>query len=455
MERGDIGKDGLEVKLSRIGRWRVCDHGDEGRSARVACMNRRVFLLTGAAVTVQPGVAYTPVAPVQPITRSGDPAFDAWSAAFGRRAVAAGLSDDLVRREMASLTPDPRIINADRGQPELSRSIGDYLQRAVSEEKVAKGRAKYAEDGPWLRGFEARWGVPAPVLIGIWGMESAYGAIQGDRDIIRSLATLAYEGRRRDWAEIQLIAALRIIQSGEVNRGRLVGSWAGAMGQTQFIPQTYLDTAVDADGDKRRDIWSSDADALASAANLLSKAGWRRGEGWAREVKLPERFDYGLSEGPRHKVSHWLSMGLRAADGRPWTHADREAEAQLFLPAGARGPAFLLLPNHFVIRAYNNSVSYSLAVGLLGERVAGGPGVLAQWPAEQPISLADRKGAQTALNKLGYDVGEPDGVIGTKTRAAVRSWQKATGLLADGYLTPDLARRLQQQAGLLATAVGQ
>ena len=418
-------------------------------------MNRRLFLLTGAVAMVQPGVAYTPVAPGPPFTQSGDPAFDAWAEAFGRKAIAAGLPEGLVRQEMAGLTPDPRIVSADRGQPELSRSIGEYLQRAVSEEKVARGREKLARVGPWLRGFENRFGVPVPILIGIWGMETAYGAIMGDRDIVRSLATLAYEGRRRDWAETQLIAALRILQGGRISRARLVGSWAGAMGHTQFIPQTYLDTAVDGDGDGRRDIWQSEADALASAANLLAKAGWKRGQGWAREVRLPAKFDHSLSEGPRYPVSQWLSLGVKAADGRPWSAADRAAEAQLILPAGARGPAFLVLPNHFVIRAYNNSISYALAVGLLGDRVTGGPGVIAAWPAEQPMTLADRKGAQAALNRLGYDVGEPDGVIGTKTRAAVRAWQKASGLTADGHLTLELARRLQQQAGLATASIGQ
>ena len=171
-------------------------------------------------------------------------------------------------------------------------------------------------------------------------------------------------------------------------------------------------------------------------------------------MRLPARFDHSLSEGPRYPVSRWLELGVRAADGRSWSAADRAAEAQLILPAGARGPAFLVLPNHFVIRAYNNSISYALAVGLLGERVAGGPGVIAAWPVEAPMTLADRKAAQAALNRLGYAVGEPDGVIGTKTRAAVRAWQKATGLTADGHLTLDLARRLQQQAGQATAPVG-
>jgi peptidoglycan lytic transglycosylase B len=408
-------------------------------------MNRRLFLLTGAGAMIQPGAAYAPMGPPSvPYTRSGDPAFDAWAQAFGARAVAAGVPEAVVRQEMASLTPDPRVVGSDRGQPELSRSVGDYLKSAVSDAKVQRGRALMAEDRPYLNKFEERYGVPALILIGVWGMESAYGAIQGDKDVIRSLATLAYEGRRRDWAEIQLIAALRILSQERIPRSRLQGSWAGAMGQTQFIPQTYLDTAVDGDGDGKRDIWGSAPDALGSAANLLAKAGWRRGEGWAREVILPRDFDHSLAEGPRYPISQWLGMGVRAADGRTWSAADKAASAGLILPAGARGPAFLVLPNHFVIRAYNNSISYALAVGLLGEAAAGRPGLVTPWPVEEPMTLADRKGAQAALNRLGYDVGEPDGVVGTKTRAAVRAWQKANGLVADGHLNVDLARRLQQ-----------
>jgi lytic murein transglycosylase len=412
-------------------------------------MNRRFFLLTGAVAMVQPGVADMPYGPAQapgaPYTRSGDPAFDAWAQAFAAKALAVGIPEATLRREFADLRPDLSIVNADRGQPELVRSVGDYMSRAVSDLKIQQGRARMSELSSWLNRCEQRYGVPASILVGVWGMESAYGAIQGDNDVVRSLATLAYEGRRRAWAETQLVAALRILAEGRIPRGRLKGSWAGAMGQTQFIPQTYLDTAVDGDEDGRRDIWGSPQDALASAANLLAKAGWRRGESWAREVILPRGFDYSLAEGPRYPVSGWLEMGVRAAGNRSWSAADSAAEAQLILPAGASGPAFLALPNHFVIRAYNNSTSYALAVGLLADGVAGRPGLVAQWPVEAPMTLADRRGAQEALNRLGYPVGEPDGVIGTKTRAAVRAWQKATGITADGHLTLELSRRLQAQ----------
>jgi hypothetical protein len=219
------------------------------------------------------------------------------------------------------------------------------------------------------------------------------------------------------------------------------------MGQTQFIPSTYLSTAVDQDGDGNRDIWGSRADALASAANLLAKAGWVPGQTWAREVKAPPGFDYALTEGPRETPDWWAAKGVVRADGRPWAAADKEARAQLVAPAGANGPLFLLFPNHFAIRQYNNSLSYALGVGLLADRLGDGPELVKPWPQEQPLSLVDRRTAQRALTALGFDPGGDDGVVGTRTRAALRAWQKARGLVADGYLSAEMVRRLKAEAG--------
>ncbi|ODT87220.1 lytic murein transglycosylase [Phenylobacterium sp. SCN 70-31] len=384
-------------------------------------------------------------ASVAPPTASGDMIFDAWASDFQGRALAAGIDPAVFRREMAGLTPDPRIAALDSRQPEFSKPIGDYLKGVVTADRVTIGqrrRADVAEFGA----IESRYGVPRDILIGIWALESGYGSIQGDNDVLRSLATLAAQGRRRAWAEGEMIATLRIIQSGEHPRSRLKGSWAGAMGQTQFIPSTYLATAVDQDGDGRRDIWGSRADALASAANLLAKAGWTRGQGWAREVTVPAGFDFGLTEGPRETPAWWADKGVRPADGRPWSAADQAAKAQLVAPAGAGGPLFLLLPNHFVLRQYNNSLAYSLGVGLLADRLGGGAGVVRPWPAETPLSLVDRMTAQRALAALGFDPGAPDGVVGMGTRRALREWQKARGLTADGYLSGDMVRRLRDEA---------
>jgi hypothetical protein len=230
------------------------------------------------------------------------------------------------------------------------------------------------------------------------------------------------------------------------------GSWAGAMGQTQMIPEAYLADAVDGDGDGRADIWGSSADALASAANLLSHYGWLRGGGWAREVLLPAGFDYSVTEGPQQTPAAWALDGVRAASGADWSEVDANAPAQLITPAGAAGPAFLVLPNHFVIRKYNNSTSYALAVGLLADRIAGAAPLTVAWPVEQPMTSADRIGAQQALIALGFNPGQPDGVIGVNTRAAVRAWQKARALPADGYLTVDVSHRLQAEAAGNASA---
>jgi membrane-bound lytic murein transglycosylase B len=238
-----------------------------------------------------------------------------------------------------------------------------------------------------------------------------------------------------------------MIGSGEASRPQLRGSWAGAMGQTQFIPTSFLSAAVDGDGDGRRDIWNSAPDALASAANLLKQGGWRAGEDWAREVTAPEGFDYGLTEGPQKTPADWAALGVVRADGQPWPAADAAAQAQLVAPTGAQGPLFLLFPNHFAIRKYNNSLAYALAVGLLADRMSGRPPLSRPWPAETPLSLTDRMTAQRALAVLGFDPGPSDGLIGMKTRDALRGWQKAQGLPADGYLSPDMVQRLKTQAG--------
>ena len=382
---------------------------------------------------------------VAPPTASGDMIFDAWASEFQGRALAAGIKPEVLAREMAGLAPDPRVAGLDSRQPEFSKPISEYLKGVVTADRIAIG-ARRAADTPMIGDIEQRFGVPRQILMGVWAMESGFGAIQGDLDNVRSLATLAAQGRRRPWAEGELIATLQIIQSGEFTRGRLRGSWAGAMGQTQFIPTTFLSTAVDEDGDGKRDIWGSSTDALASAANLLAKAGWVRGQGWAREVTVPPGFDFGLTEGPREVPSWWAAKGVRPADGKPWSDIDQKAPAQLIAPTGAGGPLFLLLPNHFAIRKYNNSIAYALGVGLLADRVAGGSALVKAWPQETPLSLVDRMTAQRALTALGFDPGGSDGVVGMATRKALRDWQKARGVTADGYLSSDMVRRLKAEA---------
>ncbi|WP_374471526.1 lytic murein transglycosylase [Phenylobacterium sp.] len=405
--------------------------------------NKPLLPTPGAPPPPAPAPAPAPQ-PVTPPTVSGDQVFDAWASEFYDRALKAGVSRAVLDRELKGLTPDPSVGRLDSRQPEFSKPISEYLKGVVTGSRVTIGQQR--RSAAYFDPIEQTYGVPREILMGVWALESGYGAIQGDNDVIRSLATLAAQGRRRTWAEGELIAALKIIQSGEHPRSRLRGSWAGAMGQTQFIPTTFASTAVDHDGDGRRDIWGSAPDALASAANLLAKAGWVRGQSWAREVTVPAGFDWSLTEGPREAPAWWAERGVTRADGLPWTETDQTAKAQLVAPTGAGGPAFLLFPNHFVIRRYNNSISYALGVGMLADRIAGQGELVRAWPAETPLSLADRMTAQRALAALGFDPGAPDGVVGMGTRTALRNWQKARGLTADGYLSPEMVARLRNEA---------
>lgn len=393
---------------------------------------------------VQPAPAPAPPpAPANPTEPAVDQAgFEGWKQGFLARH--GGDRRAAYERELAGLTPDPSVIRLDRNQPEFSRPAGAYVQNAVTATRIAQARQR-TDRVPWS--VVQRYGVPSEILVAVWAQESAFGQVQGDHDVIRSLATLAFDGRRRDWAEAQLKDALDIVVDGRRPRAGLKGSWAGAMGQTQFMPDNYLRLGVDQNGDGKVDIWGTDSDALASAANLLAQAGWKRGQAWGYEVKLPSNFNYAEAEGPRHPWSYWAARGVTLANGGAPTEAEAREEATILLPQGARGPAFLALPNHYVIRRYNNSVSYALAIGLTADGIQGRPGLTATWPDDAPLSRDQRIGAQRALTALGFDTQGVDGVIGANTRAALRRWQLANGRLADGYLTADLADELIRRAG--------
>ena len=375
--------------------------------------------------------------------------FDVWVAGYRTRALGRGLSAATVSAALAGLTPDPRVLALDSRQPEFSKSVGDYVNGVVGGSRAALGRTRLEAVAPRLSAA-ALQGLPADVLAGVWGVESGYGAMQGDFDVVRSLATQAAGGRRAAWAEGQLTSALRILDRGEADRARLRGSWAGAMGQTQFTPEDYLTWAVDGDGDGRRDIWGSAPDALASTANFLRrKAAWRPGESWAREVRVAAPgFDYLRVEAQAMSPAEWGRLGVLPADGGSFRAADAQSTAKLLTPMGWRGPGFLAFPNHYAIRVYNNSTSYALAVGLLADRIGGAGPLVQPWPTEPPLSVADRIGAQQALKKLGFDPGDTDGVLGTATRKAARGWQSARGLPAEGYLSAELIRRLRGEAGV-------
>ncbi len=381
-----------------------------------------------------------PAPPAPGAAMPDQPGFDGWKQGFLARHGGARRAE--YEQQLAGLTPDPDVVRLDGAQPEFSRPAGAYIQNAVSAGRVGEARRR-SDVVPWA--VTQRYGVPAEILVAIWAQESSFGQVQGSKDVIRSLATLAYDGRRRDWAEGQLKHALDIVIDGRRDRAGLKGSWAGAMGQTQFMPDNYLRLGVDQNGDGKVDIWGSDVDALASAANLLAQAGWKRGQRWGYEVVLPDGFDYSEAEGPRHPWSYWAGKGVTIARGGAPTQAEAAEQGVLLLPQGARGPAFLALPNHYVIRRYNNSVSYALAIGLTADGVEGRPGLVGTWPADAPLSREQRMGAQAALTRMGYDTGGVDGVVGTNTRNALRLWQKANGRLADGYLTADLADELARR----------
>jgi len=392
-------------------------------------------------LAVGPGASAAPTEAVaeDDATQQG---FARWVSNFRVSARAAGIDDDTLRVALDEVRYLPRVVELDRAQPEFTRTVRDYLDTAVSPQRVALGQAKLLEFRTEVDAAAARYGVPAAIVVAIWGIESNYGSNHGSIPTIDALATLGFEGRREDWARAQLLAALRIIRSGDITRAQMIGSWAGAMGQTQFLPSVFLAAAVDTDGDGRRDIWGSMADVTASTANFLKASGWQGGQAWGVEVRLPPGFDVGRADDTlRQSAVKWAAEGVVAIDGTP---LPAFADATLLLPAGARGPVFLVGPNFRAILRYNNSTSYALAVGLLAQRVAGGPGVQAPWPADLiALTRSQLIALQNALNALGFASGPPDGMMGPATRAGLRGYQRSVGLPADGYPTPELLQRIQ------------
>ncbi|MEO5689762.1 MAG: lytic murein transglycosylase [Burkholderiaceae bacterium] len=368
--------------------------------------------------------------------------FARWVTAFMDSARAAGIADATLQQAFDGAHYVARAVDADRKQPEFTRAVWDYVDAIVSPARVQHGQQKLLELQPELAAAEARYGVPQATIVAIWGMESDYGGNYGDIPTIDALATLGFEGRREAWARSQLMAALKILQSGDIDRAHMIGSWAGAMGQTQFIPSAFLSFAVDADGDGKRDIWGSMADVTASTANFLARSGWQPGQTWGAEVKLPDGFDAGRAEdGFRQASAQWAAEGVQTLDGTPLPPL---TDGAILQPAGVRGPAFLVGPNFRTLLRYNNSTSYALAVSLLAQRIAGGPGVQGAWPRElAPLSREQVKTLQAALTDRGFAAGPLDGQLGPTTRQALRAWQRAQALPADGFPTLDLLNKLQ------------
>jgi membrane-bound lytic murein transglycosylase B len=377
-------------------------------------------------------------------------AFATFLASLASDAQAAGVSPATFDAATAGLTPDPAVLDLSVAQPEHTKSVSEYVTALVSDTRLENGLKNLAAVDAVARRIEAAYGVDRHVLVAIWGIESNYGSSQGNRGVIRSLATLAaLEPRRPAFWKTELLAALRILQARDTTPENLAGSWAGAMGHTQFMPTTFHAHAVDFDKDGRRDIWGTVPDALASTANYLKASGWVAGMPWGVEVKLPEGFDYGHSAPGQGKPwAAWQALGLVQLGSKPVAPGANLGQMSLVLPSGAGGPAFLTTANYRAILRYNNAVSYALSVAHLGDRLAGGAPFVAPWPAgDRGLSRADREELQKRLSATGVDIGGIDGIIGTGTRAAIRAYQKGKSLPEDGHPSAALLERLRTEGG--------
>ena len=358
-----------------------------------------------------------------------NPAFDAWLSGYRDRAAGRGITASTMNAAFRHAGYLPEVVEKDRNQTEFTRTTEDYLNIAMSDERLSMGRQKYAALSGVLRAIESRYGVEPHVVTAFWGMESFYGTRQGNVPVVSALATLAFDGRRGAFFEQQLTAALRIVQAGDIAPDRMTGSWAGAMGHTQFIPTSFLEYAVDFTGDGHRDIWSDDpSDALASTANYMKRAGWVHGLPWGMEVILPAGFDGGLlGRGKGRSAAEWSGLGVRAAQGGGLQ------SGSIIAPMGMGSPAFLLTQNFNAILRYNNAENYALGIGTLSDRLrGGGPLVGTFGPDKSGMTKADRQELQQRLTAAGYDTGGHDGVIGAKTKSAISAFQAARGLAVTG-----------------------
>ncbi|WP_435257981.1 lytic murein transglycosylase [Thioclava sp. FR2] len=377
---------------------------------------------------------------MRPVPNAG---YDQWVQGFQSRAAARGIPQATINSAFRGAGFLPGVIDRDRNQTEFSRTLEDYLAIAASPERVAKGRAALARHRGTLNAIESRFGVEAEVVAAVWGLESQYGERRGDINVISALSTLAYDGRRGAFFESQLIAALRILANGDTSPANMTGSWAGAMGHTQFIPTSYLQFAVDFTGDGRRDIWSADpTDALASTAAYLSRSGWRKGQPWGYEVRLPTGFNTGLAgRGKGKSADAWSALGVRKADGGSLPGYS----GSILLPQGANGPAFLITSNFNAIARYNNAVNYVIGVGHLSDRLGGGGPIKGNFPPDaQGMTIADRQELQRRLTAAGFDTEGSDGVIGAKTRAAIEAFQRSRGLTITGEPSMELLLLLRR-----------
>lgn len=416
---------------------------------RGSALGIATFLLAACATTEAGDAHRHHQVAAAPAPSPEDRAFDAFVKGYRDTAVAAGISSADYDLATANIHRNTRVEQLNREQPEFVTPVWIYLDNMVSPDRVARGTQLIASNPTMLANIESRYGVPKEILVAIWGAESNYGTSMGSFNMFEALATLGYDGPRIEYARKEFLAAFKMMEREKYRPSDMTASWAGAFGQTQFVPSSFLAHAVDGDGDGRIDLWTSSADALASAAALLADAGWQRGNPCAYEVMLPPGFDYSTADTDLLKpIADWKQLGVKTAAGGVLPPSDENAG--LYLPAGARGPAFLVFDNFKVVLKYNNAASYALAVCTLADRFKGAPPFVASWPRdERPLAPDERVAFQTALKGLGFDPGAIDGVLGHATRAALRAWQKARSLAADGFPTHALLDRLMAEAAAL------
>jgi peptidoglycan lytic transglycosylase B len=408
--------------------------GDDRFRAGLRILLSAVFALILAALPVD--AAPKPPAP-------HDHSFREFIASLWPPAAERGVSRQTFERAFAGVAFDPKVVADANRQAEFILPIWDYIASAVSPARIGRGRAKGKADDAWLTKASLTYGVDAGVIMGIWGLETDFGAFTGSDNAIRALASLAYVRFRGDYFRDELLLALVILEEGDIAPHAMRGSWAGAMGQTQFMPSSFLVYAVDFEGHGRRDIWTSEADAIGSTANFLASNGWKADLPWGFEVRLPA--GYALTDADSSKGAPFVDFaarGVRRADGAP---LPEKGDGRLLIPAGLRGPVFLITSNFEVIKTYNASTSYALAVALLGDAIEGGGGVVADWPKnDRPLGQDEVRRLQARLKQMGYDPGEIDGMVGDALRSAVRAFQARHGLTPDGYADLALLKRVDR-----------
>jgi membrane-bound lytic murein transglycosylase B len=376
--------------------------------------------------------------------QSGD--FQACLQTIKADALRQGVPGDVADRAFQGLTPDQKVVDLDSRQPEFSLTYAKYVGSSVSVERIAKGQQKLAQNRALLDAIQGEYGVPPQYIMAFWGLETNYGGYMGDFQVVRSVATLGCMTKRTAFFSNETVQALRILVLDRMTREQLRGSWAGAMGNMQFMPSTFMKWGVDRDGNGKIDLWTSLPDSFASAANYLRGVGFRPGLPSSEEVFLPQGFPFDQADTTIEKpVRAWAAMGVKRAGNAPLPNVDDPAS--ITLPAGWRGPAFILYPNFKAVMNWNRSTLYALAVGILAQQIVGGPPVMQSAPADdEPLSHNTIVDIQSRLAKLGLYSDEADGLLGPKTRSAVRLFQKQVGVPADGHPTPDVVRRLQQAA---------